>query len=412
MCSLKLTVFSAVLLSLAVQAGAAPAGPPIPRGQEIRVNTATNVALYTVPKVAVFPDGGFVVVWTSDSGVRARFFDRKGKPAGGERPLNLGIAGAVNEIVADRDGSFLVAWTGSTLARPTANVYVRRFNRDGTARGKAIRANDPSPNDRHGAVVAVGPDGRFAVAWRENVPIEDSPFPDSYYTNAVGRIFKASGIPATREIGLFGGYPSSPAGDDAIDAFPTGLALAPDGTLSALVKEIDADCYNNYLVRVPAGKVGTTRRLDSWICGSDASRSAALTMGVDGSLVAIWNDYPLVAQRFSLSGAPRGEPLAVSQSENRQAFAGVALQAGGSFVVVWTDLEERDGVSAGVYGRAFTANGVPRTGDFLINTSTEGAEFAPAIAAARQGPVVVVWTQNLDQNEPNNIFARVLSAEP
>jgi hypothetical protein len=181
---IRLTVFSAVLLSLAVQAGAA-SGPPLPRGPEIRVNNGAGSL--SSARVAVFPDGGFVVVWRSQAGVRQRFFDRKGKPAGGEQPLSLGIAGTVNEIVADRDGSF---------------------------------------------------------------------------------------------------------------------------------------------------------------------------------------------------------------------------------VVVWTDLEERDGVSAGVYGRAFTANGVPRTGDFLINTSTEGAEYAPAIAAARHGPVVVVWTQNFDENGPNNLFARVLSAEP
>jgi serralysin len=133
---------------------------------------------------------------------------------------------------------------------------------------------------------------------------------------------------------------------------------------------------------------------------------------VDGSLVALWNDYELTAQRFSSSGAPRGEPLVISQNQNRQAWSAIGLQAGGSFVVAWTDVEGRDGDSAGVFGRAFAANGTPRTGDFRINVTTAGDQYVPAIAAARQGPVVVAWTQQLAPDGRSEIFARVLSAEP
>jgi hypothetical protein len=407
--SKTLAVLSLASLSLSGPAAAAPAAPPIPRGTEIRVN-ANTTASHGLPKVAVFPDGGFVVVWSSTSGERARFFDRKGKPAGGERPLALGIAGYVNQVVADRDGSFLVVWSGVTAARPAYSIYFRRFNRDGTPRGNAMRANAPNPSDRYNAVAAIGTDGRFAIAWRSAVPLGPSP-DDGRYTDAVGRIFKASGAAATPEIVIRQGEGPSAAGDDTINVFPTSLALAPDGTLTTLIHE--TDCDRSYLVRMPSsGGPGILQLLGSPFCGPGYPGSS-LAMGIDGSLVATWIDYSVTAQRFAPSGAPRGPYFMVSQNAlNYQRDAAVALQAGGTFVVVWTDLDGRDGDGKGVYGRAFAANGTPRTGDFRINTTTAGDQFAPSIAAARQGPVVVAWTRQEAQDGRSDVFVRVLSATP
>jgi hypothetical protein len=400
-----LAVLSFAALSLAGPATAAPA--PTPRGTEIRVNTNSTVSHF-FPRVAVFPDGGFVVVWTSSSGVRARFFDPKGKPVTGERPL--AVSGYVNQAVADGDGSFLVVWTGSTAARPSLNVYARRFNRDGTPRGNGIRANDPSPYDRYDGVAAVGRDGRFAIAWKSAVPLGPNP-DDGRYLDAVGRIFKVSGAAATPEITIRQGEGPTAAGDDTINVFPTSLALAPDGTLTTLVHE--TDCDRSYLVRIPpSGGPGNLQLLGSPFCGPGYPGSS-LAVGLDGSLVATWMDYGVTAQRFASSGAPRGPYFVVSQNPlSYQRDAAVALQAGGTFVVVWTDLDGRDGAGKGVYGRAFAANGTPRTGDFRINTTTAGDQFAPAIATAREGPLVVAWTQQAVESGQSDVFVRVLSATP
>src|SRR5262245_43785886 len=114
---MKPTALAALAL-LSLPAAAAP--PPVPRGTEIRVNTGTT-ASHQQPAVAAFPDGGFVVVWTADpGGVRARFFDRLGRPAGGEMPLKVG--GPVEHVVADRDGSFLVVWNAPAEAGSPSSV--------------------------------------------------------------------------------------------------------------------------------------------------------------------------------------------------------------------------------------------------------------------------------------------------
>lgn len=403
MSTTRIALQIALLISLAVPAGAAP---PLPKGTEIRVSApGTGFS----PSVAVFEDGRFVVVWNGDTGVRARFFDSQGRPTSGELDLKTGVAVAlVNQVVADPDGSFLVAWTGRTLSGPVLNVYVRRFNPNGTPRGKTIRANAPSTSDRHSPVVAIGPDGRFAVAWRADVT-GTIPSGDYVLTDAVARIFTAKGIPVTPEILVLEADHPSPAGDDANDAYPTSVALAPDGTLSVLARKYGI-CIRSFLARVPPGgnSPGSLSDLTRASC-SNASNSLneSLAMGKDGSLVATWRGFEAEAQRFSPSGAPRGESFLISQeSADAQVDPAVALQAGGSFVIVWTETEGRDGDGKGIFGRAFDPQGRPRTRDFRINVTTAGDQFDPAIAAARRGPVVVVWSG------PGGVFARVLSAKP
>ena len=396
----------AVLLS-SIPAVAAP--PPVPRGPEFRINTNTRVTNNS-PSIAAFPEGGFVVVWAG-AGVNARFLDAEGRPKGGV--IRLGGVTDVDQVVADRDGSFLVVWTWILPPDPTTIIFARRFNHDGTPRGNRIRVSLPSTFNRRDAVATIGPDGRFAVAWKAEIPIPA--FEDASYTNAVGRIFTAQGTPLTPEITLRAGSEPSPAGDDTIDALPSSLALKPDGTLVALVQE-NWDCFQSYLVEVPpGGEPAAPQSLGSVLCGPfilDGNLVAAsLAMGKDGSLVATWSDYDLEAQRFAPDGKPRGDWFRLANEQvSYQYEPQAALQAGGTFVIAWTE-EDRDGDGYGIFGRAFAAIGTPRTQDFQINTTTEGNQYHPAIAAGRQGPAVVVWVSEPIPYGRSDIFARVLSPE-
>src|ERR1044071_2851288 len=264
----------AALPLLPLPAGAAP--PPLPRGAEIRVNTDTTV-VHINPSVAAFPGGGFVVVWNAETGVLARLFDSQGRPGSRELRLRVGLGAFVDHVVADRDGSFLVVWEASAEPGSPTNIYVRRFLRTGAPLGKTIRANAPSRSSRRSAVAALGQDGRFAVAWRADVPWSG---PGGDYSDAVARIFLPDGTPATPEITLLAGSPASPAGDDRLDALPTSVILAPDGTLTALVKRWPS-CVQSFLARVaPDGGKATLRGLGSLACTYLDSSSGSLAMGL------------------------------------------------------------------------------------------------------------------------------------
>jgi hypothetical protein len=86
-----------------------------------------------------------------------------------------------------------------------------------------------------------------------------------------------------------------------------------------------------------------------------------------------------------------------------------ASRRDGTLVVVWTDgyrlsrgIEGEDGSTAGVIGQRFSALGAKVGGDFVVNTSTLGAQDQPAIAVNSSGATVVVWRAPLDN--PAEIF--------
>src|SRR5436305_15281053 len=138
----------AVLTALILLPAVAWAAIPLPGGTEIHVNASAH-GLHFDPSAAVFPDGGFVVVWTNGpaSGgrtvIHARLFAANGTPTRGEFLLTDPAAGSQHaaQAAAGRDGSFLVAWSEERGPGGPADVYVRRFRRDGTPAQPQIRVN-------------------------------------------------------------------------------------------------------------------------------------------------------------------------------------------------------------------------------------------------------------------------------
>jgi hypothetical protein len=392
----------------------ASSAPILQMGGEIHVNVS-QLGEHLFPSVAVFPDGGFVVVWTTGPKegrkvIHARLFDKAGKPAGGEFLLTDRAAGSqsADMVVADRDGSFLVAWTEDRAGSEAADVFVRRFNRNGTPRGARFRANPASASSRYRGVLAIGPDGRIAVAWTKTIELPN----DGTYTNSAARIFTAAGVPVTKELTV--GFGDTGIGDDNDYSYPTGLALGPDGSLTALTQNyISPGEQETWLSRTPGdGKKPTFTQLN-YRFAPYLSPGSWLTMDPKGLVTAVWSEFDIMVRRFAPDGTPLGEKLVVSQkpADQSQLYPVVALLPGGGFVVVWTDTEQRDGSVWGLYGRTFTANETPVSGDLRINVTTAGYQYAPAIAAGAKGPVVVVWQQFTgdSQHEKTDIFARILS---
>jgi hypothetical protein len=93
-------------------------------------------------------------------------------------------------------------------------------------------------------------------------------------------------------------------------------------------------------------------------------------------------------------GNPVGPEFRVnSYTPNVQGETGVAADAAGNFVVVWTS-GGQDGSGPGVFGQRFASSGVPLGPEFRVNTTTTDLQQSPSVAADSAGNFVVAWTSS------------------
>ena len=71
------------------------------------------------------------------------------------------------------DGSYVLAWQFNDTVHHDSDIFARRFNRDGTAKGAAF-AVASSPLDETQPALAVAADGSFVVAYTKVVPVGTS----------------------------------------------------------------------------------------------------------------------------------------------------------------------------------------------------------------------------------------------
>src|SRR5688572_4165571 len=96
--------------------------------------------------------------------------------------------------------------------------------------------------------------------------------------------------------------------------------------------------------------------------------------------------------RRLLAFAPAGpEFLVNTRTENRQHEAAVAADADGDFVVAWTSNGQDNGSGFGVYAQRYSAAGVPRGPEFLVNTTVILNQSHPAVAMDADGDFVIAW---------------------
>jgi hypothetical protein len=118
-----------------------------------------------------------------------------------------------------------------------------------------------------------------------------------------------------------------------------------------------------------------------------------------GGFIVVWDSAGqdgdsagVFGQRFASSGAPVGPEFRVNTyTTGLQYGASVATDAGGAFVVVWTNTGGYGGTPADVFGQRFAADGTPLGPEFLVNTYTTSAQDRAAVAADPLGNFIVTW---------------------
>jgi hypothetical protein len=160
----------------------------------------------------------------------------------------------------------------------------------------------------------------------------------------------------------------------------------------------DGSGFEVYAKRYDAlgNPLGGEFRVNSSTPGHQYATSAVADAG--GNYIIVWtndNGNPdpsrdIFGRIYDPSGAPRTADFRVNSFfTGRQSSPAVAPLPGGSFVVVWESYQ--DGSSFAVIGRRFDSRGNPIGGEFLVNTFTPGGQSAPRISSDAAGNFVVVW---------------------
>ena len=159
------------------------------------------------PDVAMAPDGSFVAVWYQPDGgvtegpttdVVFRLFDADGRP---RRRTLVAIGGyeeqSIPKVAMRPDGGFVVvcqSWIGEY------DIKARLFSASGVALGSQFLVNRDSPHrevSQFEPAVAMAADGKFAIAWTDRgADRERNPdLGTEDYTGVAARFYAADGTP-------------------------------------------------------------------------------------------------------------------------------------------------------------------------------------------------------------------------
>jgi hypothetical protein len=161
----------------------APLGPDVEVGESFPEKSFSEDLDEIQARVAVAPDGGFLVTWMSYGGERsffdidARAFSPDGAPLGEVFRVNHGPLVRTSQFDATLatllSGEAVVAWAsngaevrkGEDPAVDGVGLFARRLGAEGVPVGPSFKVNTFTPGRQERPAIAALPDGGFFVVW-------------------------------------------------------------------------------------------------------------------------------------------------------------------------------------------------------------------------------------------------------
>ncbi|NBB17509.1 hypothetical protein GVN21_19280, partial [Caulobacter sp. SLTY] len=394
-------------------------------GAEFQLNT-TTAGEQSWPAIHGLPGGGFVAVWNSATqaggsafDVVIRRYDASGNPVGGEAFVNQTLAGQQfhANVTVLADGGWLVLWQSDSNDGSSWAVMGRVYNADGTARGDEFIANRVTASDQSKAQAVALADGGFVVAWHGQ----------SQDMNGYGvwaQRFDAEGD------AVGGEFPLDASRTYGDQTFPF-LAAGANGSIIAVWQGHDPANDGYWGDGSGWGVFGTRFNLDAQPIAptggeGQVNSKAAHDQSVPdiatlegGDYVVVWRSAPsrgtgdissngIFAQRYDADGNPVGAEFTVNTNlTGDQTNPQVTALPGGGYVVTWQS-SVGDGAGYGIFGQRFDAAGAATGGQFQVNTGAAGNQYdaqVTALTGANAGAFVVTWHQDNGEVE-----ARVFAA--
>ena len=135
----------------------------------------------------------------------------------------------------------------------------------------------------------------------------------------------------------------------------------------------------------PIAPIGGSRR-PGQLCGGLAKPRSP---GTEAS------DYSIQAQRYDSDGRPVGGQFQInSYTTSVERIPSVGIDPQGNFAVAWESYGSygSDASYHSIQAQQYDANGDPVGGQFQVNSYTTGNQWRSAVAMDAQGSFMVVWT--------------------
>lgn len=375
---------------------------------EFRVNINTT-DYQNNPSIAVLTNGGFVVAWQgygkqdgSGYGIYLRLYDANGTPQSNEIAVATGTSKADVCATSLSNGNFVVVWNSyDQIIASSWEIYARRYTLNGAALSGEFLVNTyyTAGQEVHPSIGVLST-GDFVIAWTSYGQDADGGgiYAQRYAMNgtALGAQFSVN----TQTIG------------DQTRSSTTGLSNGEFIIVWASTSQ-DNSGQGVYAQRFATNgtkqdnefKVNTytiNNQLSPRV-NSISSDSFVVTWASDGQDS---NGYGIYAQRFALNGTALGSEFRVNTYTTfNQTNPRVTALIDNEFMIAWSD-DGRDGSGYGVYAQRYAVNGVPRGGQFLVNSYTLNDQSNPSLAALTSGDFVVVWRSNQNSSD-DEVYARI-----
>ncbi len=359
-------------------------------GTEIRVNGGqfSYFGQQRTPQIVRLANGDSLVVFESDSLIKAQRYDSAGSPIGPETFVTNGTGGYCNEpaVAALSSGGYAIAYSFQPSSGAAREVYVRIYDAAGAA-AAPVQVAAAMAGAEQSPVIAALPGGGFVVVWTNLGQDGDG-------LGVFMQRFDAAGIAVSAEVQVNVGSTANQS-DPAIAVLDGGgfvvvwRSESPDGFISGEIVARQYDASGTALGGEIA--VNLTTLADQ--------TQPAVTALAGGGFGIVWTsvnqDRPggtgIVMQRFDASGTRIGsETIVNSFADGRQDAPAIARLDSDDFVVSWTSAVH-DGSQTGVYAQVYSSAGLPQGEEFRASTTTTGSQSTPALAAATGGGFTLVY---------------------
>jgi hypothetical protein len=146
----------------------------------------------------------------------------------------------------------------------------------------------------------------------------------------------------------------------------------------------------------------------------------SVAMNAGGSFAVVWHHsyavsknttgYDIHGQRFDPSGNPVGGEFVASSSSNGHAYPAVGMADDGSFAVAWMRNSGSSKEGWNVYGQRFAASGAKVGAEFRANDYLPGDQGHPSLAMDGQGNFLLAWQSPNQDGSDYGVYAKRYAA--